>query len=45
VSGKSIFSAVVEILEKSQQVLGNRFFGDRIEYGSNLPADMSLEGG
>jgi hypothetical protein len=45
VSDKSFLSAVVEILEKPQKVLGNRFLGDGVEHRSNLTADVGLERG
>jgi hypothetical protein len=43
--GKSILSALIEILEQSQEMIRNGFFGDLVEHGANLPADMSLKGG
>jgi hypothetical protein len=43
--GKSIISVSIEILEQSQEMIRNGFFGDLVEQGANLPADMGLKGG
>jgi len=43
--GKSIISVSIEILEQFQEMIRNGFFGDLVEHGANLPADMGLQGG
>jgi hypothetical protein len=43
--GKSIISVSIEILEQTQEMIRNGFFGDLVEHGANLPADMGLKGG
>jgi hypothetical protein len=43
--GKSLISVSIEILEQSQKMIRNGFFGDLVEHGANLSADMRLKVG